>query len=165
MGIEAISFLILAVITLGSALALVLSKNIVHSALFLVLSFIGVAGLYLLMQASFLAAVQILVYGGAIAIVLVFGVMLTQRRNMSSTNLFNRKQGIVFGVVLALLVVISKIIWLNKWESVAVIKTTVNNIATVMLQQYVLPFEIVAILLLVAMIGAIVLAKKVEKAN
>ena len=165
MGLEAISFLVLAIITLSSALALVLSRNIVHSALFLILIFVGVAGLYLLMQANFLAAVQILVYGGAIAIILVFGVMLTQREDMSSTNLFNKQKGLALLVASVLLMVISRVIWLTKWGSITTIKTTVNNIATVMLQQYVLPFEIVAILLLVAMIGAIVLAKKVEKAS
>lgn len=165
MGLETLSFLILAIIVLGSALAVVLARNIVHSALFLVLSFVGVAGLYLLIQVDFLAAVQVLVYGGAIAIILVFGVMLTQRKDMDSTNLFNKQRGLALLVASVLLVVIGRVISLTKWESIAAMKSSVNEIATVMLKQYVLPFEIAAVLLLVAMIGAIVLAKKQEKAE
>ena len=72
-------FIILSVITLGAALAVVTSKNLFHSALFMVLSFVGVAGLYVLLEAGFLAAVQILVYVGAIAILIIFAIMLTRR--------------------------------------------------------------------------------------
>ncbi|SJZ58477.1 NADH-quinone oxidoreductase subunit J family protein [Selenihalanaerobacter shriftii] len=163
MELELLSFWILAIITIGSALAVVFLQNIVHSALSLILTFIGVAGLYLLIQVNFIAAVQILVYAGAIAIILAFGVMLTQRDDMSKTNLFNNQRGIAFLITSILLVVIGRIIWITTWMPNTPKDSTVNQIATIMLKQHAIPFEVIAILLLVAMVGAITLAKGKEK--
>lgn len=160
MGLEVLSFWIIAIITLGSALAVVLSKNIVYSALSLIVTFLGVAGMYLLLKANFLAAVQVLVYAGAIAIILVFGVMLTRKEDISNSNLFSEHKLFAALIASMLSAVIGRGIWLTNWEVVTDFEATVNSIATVMLSQHFLSFEMVAILLLVAMIGAIVLAKK-----
>jgi NADH-quinone oxidoreductase subunit J len=162
MSLEFLSFWVIAIITVGSALAVVFSKDIVHSALFLIASFIGVAGVYLLIQANFLAAVQVLVYGGAIAIILVFGVMLTQREDMSRTNLFSKLRVPTLFLSILLLGIIglafNRTDWLIGSNTASV--STVDKISTVMLTNYMIPFEVVAVLLLVAMVGAILLAKK-----
>lgn len=161
MGLELISFWIIAIITLISASKVALSKNIVHSALFLVATFVGVAGIYLLMHATFLAAVQILVYGGAIAIILVFGVMLTQREDMTATSLFNKARYPTIIVMIVMVTVIGSVFLNTDWVTDTMTEpVSVNEIATVMLNQFVIPFEVVAMLLLVAMVGAIVLAKE-----
>jgi NADH-quinone oxidoreductase subunit J len=162
MSLEFLSFWVIAIITVGSALAVVFSKDIVHSAFFLIASFFGVAGVYLLIQANFLAAVQVLVYGGAIAIILVFGVMLTQREDMSRTNLFSKLRVPTLFLSILLLGIIglafNRTDWLIGSNTASV--STVDKISTVMLTNYMIPFEVVAVLLLVAMVGAILLAKK-----
>ncbi len=81
-----IAFFIFAAITVAAAVGVVTRSNLVHSALLLALCFIGVSGLYVLLQADFLAAVQILIYNGAIAIVFVLGTMLTRRSTHHGTN-------------------------------------------------------------------------------
>lgn len=157
-------FYILAVVTVGAALAVVSMRNIVHSAFYLVLTFTGVAGIYVLLAADFLAAVQIIVYVGAIAILIAFGVMLTRRGNIKESNLFN-KQVIPAGLVTA--IVLGVIVWIvtnTKWaiSNAPAPVDTVGTIATLFLTDYVVPFEVAAILLLVAMLGAIMIAKEVK---
>lgn len=160
-------FYILAAIIVISALLVVTLRNIVHSALFMILAFIGVAGIYIMLGADFLASAQILIYAGAIAIFLVFGIMLTQRGNMKQTNLFNKQVGVTGVVSLALFGLI--ILLINKttnWQGLTAPETTVNGVeklATLMMSEYVIPFELAAILITVAMLGAIIIAKGVNK--
>ncbi|MBO8167781.1 MAG: NADH-quinone oxidoreductase subunit J [Thermoanaerobacteraceae bacterium] len=139
----------------------VLLKNIVHSALFLVVTFVGVSATYVLLQADFLAAVQILVYAGAVSILLVFGVMLTVRGDIKSSNLFNRHKLSGGVVALALFLIVERIILKTEWvlSKNPAPESTVGPIAEAMLTKFVIPFEVAAILLLVAMVGAILLAK------
>lgn len=159
-----IVFYIIAAVTLLSGLMVVTLRNIVHSALYMVVTFIGVAGLYILLEADFLAAVQILVYAGAIAIFIVFGIMLTQRGNMKQTNLFSRQAGAAAVVALALFALMFFVIPGTEWASVEgkVPANTVKAIAEQMLGTYVVPFEVAAVLLTVAMLGAIIIAKGVN---
>ncbi len=160
-------FWLIAIITLGSALAMVLNKNIFRSALFMVVTFIGVAAMYVLLQADFLAAVQILVYAGAIAIFIVFGIMLTVRGNMKQTNLFSKNAALA-GLVSLVLVVINAIMVLTSdWpvSEAAPPVETVGQIAELMLTKFIVPFEVVAVLLLVALLGAIIIAKEVKKTS
>lgn len=163
--VSPVFFWILAVVVVVSALAMVLSKNIVHSALWLVLSFVGVAGVYMLLEADFLAAVQLLVYAGAISILLVFGVMLTRRGDMKESNLFNGYK-VAGGIVSAvLLLVIGNMVLQGTWEisTAAAPASTVGPLAELMLGDFVVPFEVAALLLLVAMVGAIILARGVKE--
>jgi NADH-quinone oxidoreductase subunit J len=160
-------FWLLAIITLGSAILMVMNKNIFHSALFMVVTFIGVAAMYLMLQADFMAAVQILVYGGAIAIFIVFGIMLTVRGEMKQTNLFSGNV-IGAGIVSLILIVINALmVIMTKWpvSSAAPPEETVDQIAELMLTKFVVPFEVVAVLLLVALLGAVIIAKGVKKTS
>ncbi|HZW81807.1 MAG TPA: NADH-quinone oxidoreductase subunit J [Candidatus Deferrimicrobium sp.] len=160
-------FLVFALLTVFSAFMVVSSKNIIHSALFLALSFVGVASLYVLMDADFLAAVQILVYGGAVAIMVVFGVMLTLRAGkVQESNPDSRNA--VFGAIAALLtfVTFALVLFSNEnWRVLADqsgMPSTVGDISWLLLTKFMVPFEVAAVLLTIAMIGAIILAKGVE---
>jgi len=162
-----IAFYVLALLTIGSALGVVLFRNIVHSALCLVVTFIGVAGIYLTLQADYLALTQILVYGGAVSVLIVFAVMLIQRGTIKQTNLFGRLFIPAGIVAFALLVVIIRIFILQQWtlSTRNVPDETVTGIAELMLTPYAIPFEIVAVRLLVPMILAIVIGKEVKESK
>ena len=160
-------FLIFALLTVFSAYMVVSSRNIVHSALFLALTFVGVAALYVLLDADFLAAAQLLVYGGAVAVMIVFGVMLTLRSgnaensNPTSGNaLFGGIAAFCTFVVFAV-VLFSATPWRTAGETSGY-QSTAGDVSWLLLTKYVVPFEGAAVLLLVAMVGAIILAKGVK---
>ncbi|HHW08014.1 MAG TPA: NADH-quinone oxidoreductase subunit J [Clostridia bacterium] len=158
-------FWIIAGVTILAALAVVSLTNLVHSALWLVVVFVGVAATYLILEAEFLAAVQVIVYAGAIAILIVFGVMLTRRGDIRESNLFNNYR-IGGGIVsLALMAGIISMIAKADWAvaSVTAPIKEVGFLAQSLLGQYVLPFEIAGVLLLVALVGAIIIAKEVRE--
>lgn len=159
--VNALLFWLLAAITIAAALAVVLLKNIVHSALYLVLTFAGVAGLYILLQAEFLAAVQLLVYAGAVAILIVFAVMLTRRGDIKASNLFNINYLAAGVVSLALFIVILLATGRVTWTGTPGVApaSNVGAIAGAFLGRFAIPFEVAAVLLLVAMVGAILLAR------
>ncbi len=148
-------------LTLAAAIGVIVSRNLVHSALLLALTFIGVAGLYVLLSADFLSAVQLLVYNGAVAVIIVIGVMLTQAGDMENSNP-NNKLGwgaaIVTGGILSLIVAA---IMLTPWKlsPLGAPQETASAIANILLSDFAIAFEAAAILLLMAMIGAIILAK------
>ncbi|WP_054937427.1 NADH-quinone oxidoreductase subunit J family protein [Moorella stamsii] len=158
---SALFFWLLAAIIIASALAVVLLKNIVHSALYLVLTFVGVAGLYILLNAEFLAAVQLLVYAGAVAILIVFAVMLIRRGDIRASNLFNVNYLAAAVVSLALFIVITLATGRMAWTATPgqAPAGNVGAIADAFLGRFAIPFEIAAVLLLVAMVGAILLAR------
>ncbi len=156
-----LAFIALAGLTLGSALLVVTLKNIFHSLLFLALSFIGVAGIYLLLSADFLAAVQVLVYIGAIIILLMFALMLTHRVMTTRIAQTIEQWWLALPIAAGVLVVLFRIFVLNIWEYKAMpAPPTTGIIGNALLTKYVLPFEMASIVLLVAMIGAIILAKE-----
>jgi len=159
-------FYALAAVILGSAVLVVTLKNLVHCVLWLAVTFIAIAGIFMMLDADFLAMVQILVYAGAVCIMIVFGIMLTRRRDMSMSSLFN-SQFRAAGLVALLTTALSAFMaFRTAWtvSAVPVPPKTVEAIAELLLTKYVIPFEVAAILLLVALIGAIVIAKEV-KAN
>jgi NADH-quinone oxidoreductase subunit J len=168
---QSIAFFLFSVITLGGALGVVMNRNLIHGALYLILSLFGVAGLFVLLAAPFLAAVQVLVYIGAIAILIIFAVMLT-RSMTNMTEVFNRQWwlGALVSVLLFVLLMIGVIlpVWgVNGSQGVQnpseIVATTVDlGIALVDGNQYVLPFEVASLLLTAAMIGAIVIARDNE---
>ncbi len=164
-SISTFVFYALGLVVIASALAVVLLKNIIHSALFLILSFAGVAGIYVLLNAEFLAAVQILVYVGAIAILIVFAVMLTRRGDMGASNLFNSIYPAAGMVAAALFVLIALFLGRMDWRisgGGVLENNNIEAIANSILGRFVLPFEAAAVLLLAAIIGAIVLARGVK---
>jgi NADH-quinone oxidoreductase subunit J len=161
-------FIVIAGITVLAALGVVLSKNIVHSAVFLVITFLGVAGIYFQLNAGFLGLVQIMVYAGAISVLMIFAIMLVMDVEPEETNLFNQSVPTILtgGYVGFLLFAgLAGAIAFSKWpiSSVPANDTGVDLLAGLMLGKYVVPFEVAAILLLVAVVGAIILAKGVEE--
>ncbi|WP_131919037.1 NADH-quinone oxidoreductase subunit J [Heliophilum fasciatum] len=161
----ATAFYILAGITILSAVGVVFLKNIVHSAFLLALAFFGVAGIYVLLNAEFLAAVQLLVYGGAIAVLIAFGVMLIQRRDMSSSNPDAAWSPLGLGMAVMAMVVFIAAIVLTQFPVTNVApEFSVEGLARLLLTDYVVAFEAAAVLLLAAMVGAIILAKGAKEA-
>lgn len=159
--VYSIAFYILAGITIASAIGVVTKPNLVHSSLLLALCFIGISGLYVLLEADFLAAVQLLVYGGAVAVLIVLGIMLTQRSSMENTNPDSgwRKGAIVIGglFMTLMMIVIATTSW--HYSSAPAAQDTPSLLAQLLLTDYMVSFEAAALLLLAAMMGAIVLAK------
>jgi NADH-quinone oxidoreductase subunit J len=155
-------FIILSIITLGAALAVVTSKNLFHSALFLILSFVGVAGLYILLEAGFLAAVQILVYVGAISILIIFAIMLTRRLMAKELVQRNAQWGISGLVALLLFIVLGFVLLRVNWPVVeaAVPQESISILGQELMNTYVLPFEVASVLLLVALVGSIIIARE-----
>lgn len=161
-----VSFWILSAVIIFSALMVVISRNIVHSILWLVVTFLGTAGIYLMLDALFLAAVQVLVYAGAVCIMVVFGVMLTRRGNIRHSNLFNSRL-IIAAPLVGLILSAAAYLTAASTDNVPlsdgkVPADTVGSIGQWLLSSYVIPFETAAILLLVALIGAVFLAREVK---
>ncbi len=157
-----IIFYLFAIITIGSAIIVVNAKNIVHAAFSLLLTFFGVSGIYVLLGADFLAIVQIMVYVGGILILILFGVMLTNK----ITNVDIRSGSVqVIPAIIGLAVFAALLISImtsTEWKIVEsqIPFTTSFDIGNILISQYVLIFELLAILLLVALIGAASIARK-----
>ena len=161
-----IVFLLLTVMTLGGALGVVLSRNLFHSALLLVLSFAGVVG-YVLLDAGFLAAVQLLIYIGAIAILILFAVMLTRGLMAKRQGQQNQQWLMAALVALLIFVVLAVVLWQVEWpvaseQALASPNLSVSQLGQELLGPYVIPFEVASVLLLVALIGAVILARETE---
>ena len=157
--VQTVAFYFLAGVTLASAIGVVTRRNLVHSAFLLALTFLGVAGLYLLLEAEFLAAVQALVYSGAVAVLMVIGVMLTHRENMDETNPSNSMILLGATAVPALFGVIVWAVLATPWKTGAGAVVPVADLGRRFLTDFAVPFEAVALLLLAALIGAVVLFK------
>lgn len=161
---EAFAFGFFTILTLGGAVGVVTNHNLVRGAVWLIISLFGAAGLFVLLSAPFLAAVQVLVYIGAIGILFTFAVMLT--RSMTNlTERFNKQWwlGALVAVCAFLFLMIAVIIpvWGDVDEPSSAIVATTNDLGVALVDgnQYVLPFEVASILLTAAMIGAIVIAR------
>jgi len=157
-----IIFYLFALITIGSGIIVVNSKNIVHAGFSMLLTFFGVSGIYVLLGADFIAVVQIMVYVGGILILLLFGVMLTNK----ITNVEIRAGSVQvipavigLGIFTAVLYyVMSSTNW--RTESFEIPLTTSFEIGSVLISEYILIFELLGILLLVALIGAASIARR-----
>lgn len=161
-------FLITAVATLGAALYVVTARNLVHAALALIASFFGVAIIFVLLQAGFLAAVQVVLYIGAIAILIIFAIMLT-RRVMQDTGPQTNRQWWLAALMAAVLFV-ALLVSLGQVPALQNVTMPVEALPSpdaslrqlgesfVDPNQYLLPFELASVLLLVALIGSIVIA-------
>ena len=151
-------FIILAVLTIGGGLGVVLTRNVVHAALFLLVSLIAVAGVYLILFAEFLALVQVLIYGGAIIIVILFAVMLT--RSSDYPRISDNKQWPLAAVAaLALLGVLVPSFVINSVEGTKAQNASFTGIGESLFTTWAVPFEIASLVLLVALIGAIIIAR------
>lgn len=160
--LQQLAFAGTAVLVLGSALMVVTLRNIFHSVLFLALSFLGVASVYLLLSADFLAATQVLIYIGAVIVLMMFALMLTHR--VMSTNLtqtLGQWWVTSLPVTVGVFTLMYKIFVLHSWEWKAeTVGPTTGIIGQQLLIKYLLPFELASVVLLVGMVGAIILAKE-----
>ena len=158
-------FVLISIIAIVGAAGTVLMKNLIHSALFLILFFIGIAGFYILLQAEFIAAVQILLYVGAVATLVLFAIMLT--RNVIGETIF-KGLGHNRGSALLLSVALIAILWNAIRHQyfpfpLDAPRVTTQEIGKALVTTYVLPFEVISIFLTGAMIGAIVIAMEQKK--
>jgi NADH-quinone oxidoreductase subunit J len=161
-----VAFWILAISMAAAAIGVVRSQNVVHAALFLVIVLTGAAAQYILVAAEFVAWVQVLIYIGAIVILFLFGIMLT-RAPMGADGKLDNNQRVaagavslfLFGVITALLIdaYSGKEIAL-KGDLVAIGRS--NTIASSIFRDYLVPFEVVSMLLLAALVGAVVIARR-----
>jgi len=163
-GLEII-FIILAIVTLSSAVMVVTAKNLVHAALWLILALFGVAGFFVILNAGFLAVVQVIVYIGAIAILMIFAIMLTRDLTQTERSQFN-KNVFIAGIVGIVVFVSLAIILLNSGAGAVdyplldprVDYVSELGVALVNTNGFIIPFELASVLLLAALIGAIVIA-------
>jgi NADH-quinone oxidoreductase subunit J len=164
---EAIAFYTLATLVLAFAVLVVSTRDTVHSVLFLVLDFLFVAALYVLLGAEFLAVIQILVYAGGIVVLYLFVVMLVNLKRPPEAYQDPRRQTkLGFGLAAAILVELAVISGYSYVRPVPVMATPLpvtgntEQVGWMLYTSYLIPFEIASMLLLVAMIGAIILAKR-----
>lgn len=152
-------FYLVAAITVLSALGVVLTRHILYAALSLVISFAGVAAVFVLLSADFLAAVQLLIYGGAIAVLIIFAIMMTQNPLRGSTP--NEQRWPAFILAGLMLVVLLAGAAATAWplSSLPPPEATTAPLGRLLLNEFVLPFEVASVLLVAAMIGAIVIAR------
>ena len=155
-----------ALMTVSSALLVVTVRNIVHAAFSLMVTLFGVAGLYVFLQADFLAATQVIVYVGGILVLILFGVMMTSGRLEMRIHI-ERGQLLLGGAVaLALFMLLLTVIantpaWKNRIDDGTALPPTTERIGELILNgPFLLPFEVVSVLLLVALIGAALISRK-----
>ncbi len=165
MSAYTVAFYALSLLTLLSAWVVATSRNIVYSGFAMIFTFLGVAGLYILLSADFLAAMQVLVYVGGITVVILFAIMLTRgiEDPASSNPVMNRPASALAasGVLAMLLVLIFNTDWrlrqtvpLEPGEGIS------GDLGELFLGKYLLPFEVVSVLLLAALIGAVIIARR-----
>jgi len=155
-----VGFWVLSAVTVGAAVMVVVVRNLIHAVLFLILSFIGVAGLYVTLSADFVAVTQILIYVGAISVLILFAILLTPRAARDNAETFLQVPGLVLAVMVA--VTMGAIALVTDWSEAThgPFSETAEAIGEALLDKYVLPFEIASVVLLAAMIGAIVLVRE-----
>ena len=143
-------------------MGVVTSKNVAHAALYLLLSLLGVAGIFILLLAEFLALVQVLIYGGAVIIVLLFALMLTHQDELSQT--VKPPRVILPLLAAAAIFVIFVFVMVNQPLITFPIQGSgITSLGQELFQQWAIPFEIASVLLLVALVGAIILARSTDK--
>lgn len=161
---QSVIFAFLSLITLAAALMVVTTRNLLRAALWLVLVFFGIAGLFILLHAEFLAVVQVLIYVGAISTLIIFAIMLTRRLMDPQQPRFNSQWGLVGGFAALLFVALAAIVTRVAWPvaSGEVPPDTIRRLGAEFVGPYVVPFEVASVLLVVAMIGAIIIAREWE---
>ncbi len=161
MTAEAAVFWVFALVTVGSAAVVVLSRTLIYNAFALLFTFFGVAGLYLMLGADFLAATQLLIYVGGILVLLLFGVMLTHK--IYDLDLKSETQQLLPGAIVAagLFVILTATAVRSQWSSTPLPPAaTTEAIGQLFMGTYLLPFEAASVLLLVALVGAAMIVRR-----
>ncbi len=158
-------FTVTAIVTLGAALMVVTARSLIHSALWLILALLGVGVMFVLLNAGFFAVVQVVIYIGAIAILMIFAIMLTRRVIKDTGPRFNQSWWLA---ILLALVLLTGLVWMiQTWSGsrttmgpLPLVEDPVQALGTALVSPngYVLPFELASLLLLAALIGAIFVA-------
>jgi NADH-quinone oxidoreductase subunit J len=157
-------FLVLAAVALAGAVSLILQRHPIHSALSLIVVMVALAGLYLLQGAEFVAAVQIIVYAGAIMVLFIFVIMLLNAGEEERTNASRLARFV--GVPLGIVFLAEVSYWVGKATShlgsgpTEAVST--RDLSTLLFREYVFPFELTSFLILIALLGAMVLARREE---
>ncbi|MSQ29310.1 MAG: NADH-quinone oxidoreductase subunit J [Dehalococcoidia bacterium] len=162
-----VAFWLLAGVTMGGALLVFLSRNLMHAVLFLVFAFIGMAGLFVTLSADFIAVAQVLIYAGAVSVLLVFAVMLTPLASRDNGNSLFMLPGVLLGLGFAAVsaFVAVRVGWPQLTGDAVDAQSfvgTVRTIGSALLGTNLLPFELASVLLLVALVGAIALVNEDE---
>jgi NADH-quinone oxidoreductase subunit J len=157
-------FDLMAAIVIVGALGVVLVRNAVYAALFLIASLLGVAGIYVLLSVEFLALVQVLIYGGAVTVLLLFALMLTRVRDLREVRVDPAQQAGALIAFVALLSGFITMIYRTTWprDIGQITQINFNNIGTALFNRWAVPFELASGVLLVALVGAIVIASQEE---
>ena len=149
-------------LVIGGALGVVVTRNVVHAALALLVSLIAVAGVYLVLFAEFLALVQVLIYGGAIIIVLLFAIMLTRSADYPRVTA-NKQWPLAALASIAFLGLLAPSFLINRVEGTESQNASFTGIGESLFTTWAVPFEIASLVLLVALIGAIIIARSDEE--
>lgn len=160
---QQITFWVLAVAMGFSAIRVVTSKNVIHAALYLVVTLLGAATIFVLLYAEFVAWVQVLVYVGAIVVLMLFGLMLT-RAEIGKSN-FDNDQRLLAAIVSLAVFGVTSWVLVDAFEGQEINLgrsegTTTESVGEAIFSAYVLPFEVVSVLLLAALVGAVVIARR-----
>jgi len=167
MTLQLLVFLLISAVTLISALVVVTDRNLFRAAISLMLTFLGVAGMYVLLEAGFLAVAQLIVYIGAISILIIFAIMMTRRMMQTVESPFNPRpvSGVVAAVAAAALFIF---IGVTTWQEIQMpepgaetLRGSVSLLGQLLVSPdaYVVPFEVASVLLLAALIGAVAIAR------
>ena len=166
-GFQEAAFWVLAIATIGGAVMVVHLHDVFRAALMLVVSFLGIAGLFALLSAEFLAVVQVLIYAGAISVLIIFAVMMT--RNVAQSSRGSMVQPIALVVALFMLGLLAWGIVEARWDVLPgelppalqqVLVETPQQLAKLLVRDFVLPFEIAGVVLLAAVVGALALVRE-----
>lgn len=157
-----VSFWILAGVTLVAGGGVMVSRNLLHAVLFLILAFVGVAGFFVLLSAEFVAMAQVIIYVGAIAVLVLFAVLLTPRASRDNSETAWALPGMLLAVCLAAIFLF--VIHDTEWKTVSEAPLlTAQDLGRALLGTWVLPFEIASVLLTAALVGAIMLTRSAEE--
>jgi NADH-quinone oxidoreductase subunit J len=157
-------FILLGAMAVLGALGMVTLRNLFHSALAMILALFSIAGVYVLLEAEFLAVVQVLVYVGAIAMLILFGIMLTRDIVGRATPVRNRQWPLALAVSAGLLAVLAVGLVRAVWTQAAgAAPAGVADLGLALVGPYALPFEVASVLLLVAMVGALIIAREARE--
>jgi NADH-quinone oxidoreductase subunit J len=159
-----VAFWVLGVTAVASAVGIMLARNLLHAVLWLILTFVALAGLFITLTADFVAVAQVLVYAGAVGVLVIFAIMLTP--NSAVGNSETRFFGAGFVVATVLSGIMAYVAVKTDWGTLKSegFASTAQAIGQALLDRYVLPFEIASVLLIAAMVGAIVLVRADQEA-
>lgn len=156
-------FMAIALMAVVGSLMVVVARNLFHSALGLALAFFGVAGVYIVAEAEFVGVAQVLIYVGAITTLISFAIMLTRSMMFGATSPLNRQAGTAAIIASVIFVVLAGILgglpWPSTYDTITDGQAVIANLGTAFVTEYVVAFLLLAVLLLVALAGAIVLAQ------